>query len=106
MSPKNAFYVLGLSPDASSAEIEREGRKILGMIELGLAQGKTYSCPLGTFDRDATMVREAMARLRDPKIRLREATIAGLLVGDTKAVRDEPDAPVLDAFLIGGYRGF
>jgi hypothetical protein len=106
MKPKNAFYVLGLPTHASPAEIEREGRKLLGMLELGVAKGKTYTCPLGEFERDATMVREAMALLRDPLARRREATVAGLLEGSTKSLDPEADAPLQRAFLLGGYRGF
>jgi hypothetical protein len=62
----NPFYVLGLRPDASAIEIERQGQKLLGMLQLELADARTYRTPLGTHDRDADKVRHAVAELRDP----------------------------------------
>jgi len=104
MSPKNAFWVLGVSPDATPGEIEREGRKVLGLLEIGAESAKTYTCPFGELPRDATMVREAMAALRDPKRRAKERCLAKLGSGPRSEVEDM-DAPLADAFLIGGYRG-
>ncbi|MCG8419904.1 MAG: hypothetical protein MJE77_18380 [Proteobacteria bacterium] len=66
----NPFYVLGLSPDCSRAEVEREGQKLLGMLELGLSAARTYKTPLGLQIRTAEKVRDAMAQLRDPDRRL------------------------------------
>jgi hypothetical protein len=105
VNAKNSFYVLELAPDASPADIERQGRKLLGMLELGIERSTTYTCPVGVFGRDATMVREAMARLRDPKSRLRESTLARALAGESRSGDDDPDAPLRDGFLIGGFRG-
>ena len=67
----NPFYVLGLRPACSRAEAEREGAKLLGMLELGLAAAATYDTPLGPQSRTPEKVREAMAELRDPERRLR-----------------------------------
>ena len=66
----NPFYVLGLPASATRAEVEREGTKLLGMLELGLASAATYETPLGTMPRTAEQVRLAMAALRDPDKRL------------------------------------
>jgi len=66
----NPFHILGLAPDCSRAEIEREGQKLLGMLELGLSAARTYETPLGIFERTPESVREAMAELRDPDRRL------------------------------------
>lgn len=66
----NPFYVLGLRPTASRAEIEREGQKLLGMLELKLASAATYATPVGPGVRTADKVRQAMAALRDPERRL------------------------------------
>lgn len=66
----NPFFVLGVSPEASRIEIEREGQKLLGMIELGFADALTFATPLGPRPRDADMVRAALAALRDPSRRL------------------------------------
>ena len=66
----NPFFVLGLSPDASRIEIEREAHKLLGMLELDFPQAKMYSTPLGDQYRTAEAVRAAVAKLRDPYQRL------------------------------------
>ncbi len=111
MNPKSPFYVLELGPDASPGEIERQGRKLLGLFEVGAKKASAYACPLGTFPRDETMVREAMAALRDPRHRTKEACLVSLLpvaahaAGADASNPHEMDAPVPDAFLAGGYRG-
>ena len=67
---ENPFYVLGVRPDCSRAEMEREGQKLLGMLEIGLPAAKKYKTPLGEAERTPEMVRQAMAELRDPQRRL------------------------------------
>jgi hypothetical protein len=66
----NPFLVLGLSPDVSRIEMEREAQKLLGMLELGFSDASTYMTPLGPKPRDAESVRAAVATLRDPYQRL------------------------------------
>jgi len=66
----NPFFVLGVSPDASRIEIEREAQKLLGMLELGFADAKTYATPAGPQPRTSEAVRAAVAALRDPYRRL------------------------------------
>jgi hypothetical protein len=66
----NPFYVLGLRPSATRVEIEREGQKLLGMLELGLKSAGAYATPVGPGERTADKVRRAMAELRDPERRL------------------------------------
>jgi hypothetical protein len=66
----NPFYVLGLRPSATRAELEREGQKLLGMLELGLGSAARYATPTGPVERTADKVRRAMAELRDPERRL------------------------------------
>ena len=66
----NPFFVLGLSPEASRIEIEREAQKLLGMLELDFADAKSYSTPLGPQPRTPEAVRAAVAALRDPYRRL------------------------------------
>ena len=67
---ENPFYVLGVPPEATRAEIEAEGQKLLGMLELGLAGAARYRSPLGESPRSAEDVRRALAELRDPQRRL------------------------------------
>lgn len=67
---ENPFYVLGLGVECSRADIEREGQKLLGMLELRLGQAARYETPLGLQVRTPERVRQAMASLRDPHRRL------------------------------------
>jgi|GEM_PF-669737 len=66
----NPFYVLGLRPDCARAEVEREGQKLIAMLELELETAASYRSPLGAHPRTPELVREAMAELRDPNRRL------------------------------------
>jgi hypothetical protein len=66
----NPFFVLGVAADASRIEVEREAQKLLGMLELGFAEARTYQTPIGPRERTAEMVRAAVAALRDPYRRL------------------------------------
>lgn len=70
MIADNPFFVLGLSPDASRIEIEREAQKLLGMLELDFADTRLYQTPLGPQPRTPEAVRAAVAALRDPYRRL------------------------------------
>ena len=74
----NAFHVLGLKPEATRAEVEREGQKLLAQLQLGLAEAAHYATPLGPQPRDADAVRSALAALRDPRTRLQHALWARL----------------------------
>jgi hypothetical protein len=108
VNPKNPFYILEIAPGATPGEIEREGRKILGLIEIGAAKALRYTCPLGSFERDATMVREALFALRDPKRRAREACLVRFVEipeGSTRSPTDDADAPLERAYEAAGYRG-
>ena len=106
MNPRNPFYVLELGSDATPAEIERQGRKLLGLLELGSAKANAYASPVGRHTRDATMVRDAMAALRDPKRRARERCLAAVLerTATPDAIDEDMDSPLRDAFDIV-YRG-
>ena len=66
----NPFYVLSLRPDATRQAIERQGTKLLGMLELKLKSAAFYPTPVGRAERTAEKVRSAMAELRDPARRL------------------------------------
>lgn len=66
----NPFYVLELDADASRAEVERAGQMLLGLLELGVKSAAWYHTPLGRSERTPQRVREAMAALRDPEMRL------------------------------------
>jgi hypothetical protein len=67
---ENPFFVLGLLPSASRDEVEREAKKLLGQLELGVSSVKTYLSPLGSHERSVERVRDALVLLRDVEQRL------------------------------------
>lgn len=83
----NPFYVLGLRPTATRAEVEREGQKLLGMLELGLLSAAHYPTPVGPAERTADKVRRAMAELRDPSQRIEHELWARLDAGTPAAAQ-------------------
>ena len=85
----NPFFVLGLPVTATRAEVEREGTKLLGMLELGLSSATTFATPMGRMPRTAEDVRAAMAELRDPDKRLAHELWAQVSPLDASEV--EPD---------------
>jgi hypothetical protein len=66
----NPFFVLELPPDATRAEIERQGAKLLAMMAAGVEAARACATPLGPRTRDEHAVRDALAELRDPARRL------------------------------------
>lgn len=80
---ENPFYVLGVRTDASRTDLEREGNKLLSMLQLELKESKVYRSPVGEHPRTAELVRAAMAELRDPKRRLVHELLAALPVAVT-----------------------
>ena len=77
---ENPFYVLGVATTATRTDLEREGNKLLSMLQLELKESKTYRSPVGEHPRTAEAVRAAMAELRDPKRRLVHELLASLPV--------------------------
>jgi hypothetical protein len=65
----NPFFLLEVSPQASRAEVERAGQRLLGLLAVGSASAAGYDTPLGPATRDADAVRQALATLRDPNER-------------------------------------
>lgn len=88
---ENPFFVLGLAPDASRIEIEREAQKLLGMLELGFEAALSYATPLGPRERTPEAVRAAVAALRDPYQRL----LAELWARHAPASLDEAPPPAV-----------
>ncbi|HEX2692265.1 MAG TPA: hypothetical protein VHN14_36905 [Kofleriaceae bacterium] len=85
----NPFFVLGVPAEASRIEVEREAQKLLGMLELGFAEARTYATPQGPRERTAELVRAAVAALRDPYRRL----VAELWARHAPPPQSEPPAP-------------
>ncbi|MCC6551562.1 MAG: hypothetical protein IT372_00895 [Polyangiaceae bacterium] len=118
----NPFYVLGLRPSAGRMEIEREGQKLLGMLELRIASAATYPTPVGPGARTPEKVREAMALLRDPERRLAHEVWARLdpahepapamddeleelAAAAARGPREDPLAPWPEAMIALGWLG-
>lgn len=62
---ENPFRLLGLSPQASARDVEREGARLLAVVSAGMDDPKDMA-PLGPAERSAEQVRWAIAELRDP----------------------------------------
>jgi hypothetical protein len=84
----NPFFVLELPPTATPLEVERQGRKLLGMLDLGLPQAQTYATPRGPRGRTADGVRVAVQILLDPVRRLPFEPWAAAEVPRNDASRD------------------
>lgn len=67
----NPFYVLSSRPSATRPQLEREAQKLLAMLELRLSAAMHYPTPVGSGERDAQLLRDSTAALRDPEQRLR-----------------------------------
>ncbi len=107
---ENPFYVLGLRPGCGRLDVEREGQKLLGMLELGLKSAASYMTPLGPQPRSAEWVRTAMAELRNPDRRLLHEFWARLPPRPEPPKPPEPPRPehdlepFSDAFAAHGWR--
>ncbi len=86
----NAFFVLGVSPQASRAEVERAGQKLLGLLALGSASAGRYDTPFGPATRDADGVRQALAALRDPLERVVHELLADISPGTGEMGHENP----------------
>jgi hypothetical protein len=105
----NPFFVLELAPDCSRIEIEREGQKLLAMLQIGLDGAAEYSTPFGRRPRTPELVRESMAALRDPRRRLiaemwARAPSDGGAGGEPGGDPDRGWAEAMSAFGFGGSR--
>jgi hypothetical protein len=106
----NPFFVLGLSPECSRADVERSGQKLLALLAIDSGPAKRATTPFGEVDRTEGSVRAAMAELRDPEKRLsHEAwarlTFAGPVTGVAVPKGDDPTRPWEAAMIALGWRG-
>ena len=62
---ENPFLVLGLTPAATRAKVERQASKLLAMLQVGLKAARTYETPFGPLPRDTDLVRAAVETLRN-----------------------------------------
>jgi hypothetical protein len=87
---ENPFYVLGVSPECTRHEFEREGQRLLAMLALDLAEVKKYSTPLGDRVRTPELILRSIAELRNPTKRLQHEVIATLPSSDVRASHPTP----------------
>ena len=101
---KNPLLVLGLAPGASRMDIERTGQKILGLLAIEARSASTYDTPWGPQPRDESLVRQALAQLKDPAARLRAELWA--LGAEIAELEHDPDDGLLGrlAFRAVGWR--
>ena len=90
---QNPFFILELPPTCSRQQVEREGQKLLGLLELNLARAATYPTPLGPQPRTPELVRGAMAELRDPAKRIFHELWADVATPEPDAENANPPQP-------------
>jgi hypothetical protein len=88
----NPFFVLGAGTQASRAEVERAGQKLIGLLTLGSASVERYDTPFGPATRDADRVRQALATLRDPTERVIQELLADIAPGAGGTQGEYPEA--------------
>jgi hypothetical protein len=86
---ENPFFVLGLPPECTAADVERTGQKLLGLLALEVASAGTYPSPFGPASRTADDVRGAMAELRDPDRRMVHEVWARVTTPDEASSGDD-----------------
>jgi hypothetical protein len=104
----NPFFVLGLSPECSRADVERTGQKLLALLAVESTAAKRAKTPFGDVERTADTVRAAMAELRDPERRFLHEAWARVPVDAAVAApsrrRSEATAPWPGAMRAIGWR--
>jgi hypothetical protein len=78
---RNPFFVLEVDTTASRAEVERAGQKLLALIAVGSTDAGHYDTPFGRAERDADLIRQALAALRDPRDRVLHELWADVAAG-------------------------
>ncbi len=96
----NPFVVLGLPPDASRADAERQAALLLGQLALGLAAAQRYRSALGEHVRTSDDVRQAIAELRDPARRVTAEVWAAAPAAAAAAAPTTPTTPAWPDALI------
>lgn len=102
----NAFAVLDIAPTATRAEVERAAQRWLALLQIGSEAARTYRTPLGAGERDADVIRQALAELRDPALRVQQELWAVPPPATGSGSSAPPAAQaLLDACLGGWPRG-
>ena len=67
----NPFHVLGLRPDATRVDVERESQRLIAMIEVGLKDAGSYASPTGGMPRPLLLIKLLICkelRLLSPRV--------------------------------------
>ncbi|MES2295827.1 MAG: hypothetical protein V4582_02240 [Pseudomonadota bacterium] len=90
----NPFFVLELGCEATRADVERAGQRLLALLAIETEGVRRYTTPLGPARRDADDVRRALAALRDPQQRMLHELWANIapLAHPKNAARNDPAA--------------
>jgi hypothetical protein len=101
----NPFFVLEVATDASAADVERAGQRLIALLTVGSDSAARCQTPLGTLTRDADMVRQALAALRDPEQRVLHELWAQVAPVDADGSRDNGAEPWDAATRAFGWTG-
>ncbi|HEX3769545.1 MAG TPA: hypothetical protein VHV30_01715 [Polyangiaceae bacterium] len=101
---ENPFFVLGIPLEASRADVERAGQRLLAELAMKRAAALTYATPLGVEERTADRVRLAVSELRDPRRRLFHETWARVAPAPAPATAGAPALAWSDAARVFGLR--
>jgi hypothetical protein len=104
---QNPFFVLGLSPECSRADVERTGQKLLALLAIESGAAKQWKSPVGPGTRTADAVRAAMAELRDPERRVIHEAWARTFPDAEERVKgpkEDPLRPWDEAYRALGWR--
>ncbi|HEX7645643.1 MAG TPA: hypothetical protein VF472_25850 [Burkholderiaceae bacterium] len=101
----NPFFVLEVKTDAARIEIERAGQRLLARFEISPDSVARYQTPLGPGVRDADMVRQALAALRDPVQRVTCELWADVARIDSALLEDDKSLRWVDAERALGWAG-
>lgn len=93
----NPFFVLEVKVDAARIDIERAGQRLLARFEISPDSVARYQTPLGPAVRDADMVRQALAALRDPVQRMTCELWADIAPVDPALLEEDKSIRWLDA---------
>jgi hypothetical protein len=102
---RNPFFVLAVATDASRIEIERQGQKLLALLEIGSTEAARYETPFGPATRDGDAVRHALAALRDPNRRVIHELWADVAIPSTNEQRENATQPWQGAGAAIGWPG-
>jgi hypothetical protein len=102
---RNPFFILTVATHASRVEVERQGQKLLALLEIGSTEATRYETPFGPATRDPDAVRQALAALRDPDRRVIQELWADIATPIKNEQREDATQPWEGAGAAIGWAG-